>query len=92
VAARTVHLVSVSACWRVDRGAGVDADLAVAAFWLASHGPPALRTCHHLHGGVGLDVTYPLHRYSAALKDLVRLLGGQRYCLERLGEYGCSST
>ena len=35
-----------------------------------------MRTCHHLHGGLGLDVSYPLHRYSAQIKDLVRFLGG----------------
>jgi alkylation response protein AidB-like acyl-CoA dehydrogenase len=92
VTARTIHLATLSACWRMDRFGDPDADLAVAAYWLASQGPPALRTCHHLHGGVGLDVTYPLHRYSSALKDLVRFLGGQRYRLDRLGEYACSSS
>ena len=40
-----------------------DDDLDVAAYWLASEAPAACSTCHHLHGGLGLDVTYPLHRY-----------------------------
>ena len=30
-----------------------------------------MRTCHHLHGGIGLDVSYPLHRYSSMMKDLL---------------------
>ena len=47
--------------------------------------PGALRACHHLHGGTGMDVTYPLHRYSALVKDLVRLVGGTDYRLDRLG-------
>lgn len=64
----------------------LDRDLAVAAYWAARYGPVALRTCHHLHGGLGLDTSYPLHRYSARLKDLVRLTGGQERCLERLAD------
>ena len=57
----------------------------MAAYWLADQAPGALRTCHHLHGGTGMDVTYPLHRYSALVKDLVRLVGGADYRLDRLG-------
>jgi 3-oxo-4-pregnene-20-carboxyl-CoA dehydrogenase alpha subunit len=83
-AARTLHLATVSACWRLDvgRDAGPAAD--VAAYWLAEYGPPALRTCHHLHGGLGMDITYPLPRYSALITDLVRLVGGAPDRLERL--------
>jgi alkylation response protein AidB-like acyl-CoA dehydrogenase len=85
VAARTLHLATMSACWRLDTGREADADLDVAAYWLASEAPAALRTCHQLHGGLGLDISYPLHRYSALVKDLVRFLGGAEHCLERLG-------
>ncbi|GLH99494.1 acyl-CoA dehydrogenase family protein [Phytohabitans aurantiacus] len=89
VAARTTHLAALAAAWRLGTGRPADTDLSVAAYWLASQGPPAMRTCHHLHGGVGLDVSYPLHRYSALVTDLVRLIGGAEY---RLGEVPCSST
>ena len=51
--------------------------------------PRAVRTCHHLHGGLGMDVTYPLHRFSGLVADLVRFLGGAEYRLERLA---CSSS
>jgi alkylation response protein AidB-like acyl-CoA dehydrogenase len=83
VASRTLHLATMSACWRL--GAGMDAagDLGVAAYWCAEEGPRAVRTCHHLHGGTGMDVTYPLHRFSALVSDLVRFLGGTEYQLER---------
>jgi alkylation response protein AidB-like acyl-CoA dehydrogenase len=36
----------------------------------------AVQTCHHLHGGFGVDITYPLHRYLSRLVDVSRLLGG----------------
>jgi hypothetical protein len=36
-----------------------------------------------------MDATYPLHRVSSLVADLVRYLGGAEYRLERLA---CSST
>jgi 3-oxo-4-pregnene-20-carboxyl-CoA dehydrogenase alpha subunit len=83
-AARTLHLATVSACWRLDTGRDAGRDTDVAAFWLAEYGPAALRTCHHLHGGLGMDISYPLPRYSALITDLVRLMGGADHRLDRL--------
>jgi hypothetical protein len=85
IVSRTLHLAALSACWRLETGREAGGDLDVAAYWLAGQAPGALRTCHHLHGGTGMDVTYPLHRYSALVKDLVRLVGGADYRLHRLG-------
>ncbi len=85
IVSRTLHLATLSACWRLETGRDAGRDLDVAAYWLARQGPGALRTCHHLHGGTGMDVRYPLHRYSALVKDLVRLVGGTDYRLGRLG-------
>ena len=31
-----------------------------------------MQTCHHLHGGMGMDITYPMHRYCSSIKDLTR--------------------
>jgi 3-oxo-4-pregnene-20-carboxyl-CoA dehydrogenase alpha subunit len=85
VVARTLHLAALSACWRLETGRDAGGDLDVAAYWLADQAPAALRTCHHLHGGLGMDVTYPLHRYSALVRDLVRFVGGADYSTDRLG-------
>lgn len=76
IAARTVQLAATSACWRLTTGRDADGELALAAYWFAEEALPALRTCHHLHGGLGVDVTYPLHRHYATVKDLTRMLGG----------------
>jgi 3-oxo-4-pregnene-20-carboxyl-CoA dehydrogenase alpha subunit len=81
IASRTLHLAALSGCWRLDTGRETGPDLDVAAYWLADQAPTALRTCHHLHGGTGMDVSYPLYRYSALVKDLVRLVGGADYRL-----------
>ncbi|GAA4690114.1 acyl-CoA dehydrogenase [Nocardioides nanhaiensis] len=75
IASRTLDLVAGNAVWRVARGLPADDDLRVAAYWAAAEAPPAVRTCHHLHGGMGVDLTYPLPTYSALLTDAVRTLG-----------------
>jgi 3-oxo-4-pregnene-20-carboxyl-CoA dehydrogenase alpha subunit len=85
IASRTLHLAALSASWRLDTGRDAADDTEVAAYWLAEEAPAAMRACHHLHGGTGMDVSYPLHRYSALVKDLVSLVGGADYRLGRLG-------
>ena len=89
IASRTLHLASLSACWRLDSGREAGSDIDVAAYWLAQHAPAALRSCHHLHGGIGMDVSYPLHRYSCLVRDLVRFVGGAGYRLDLLGAGAC---
>ncbi len=86
IASRTLHLAALSACWRMEAGRDAADDTEVAAYWLAEEAPAAMRACHHLHGGTGMDVRYPLHRYSALVKDLVSLIGGADYRLSRLGD------
>ncbi|MCW2813886.1 MAG: acyl-CoA dehydrogenase [Nocardioides sp.] len=75
IASRTLDLAAENAAWRV--GCGVDAtdDLAVAAYWVCTEAPRALRTCHHLHGGMGVDTTYPLHHYYSWVVDISHALG-----------------
>jgi alkylation response protein AidB-like acyl-CoA dehydrogenase len=89
IASRTLHAATLSACWRLDAGRDACGDLGVAGYWCADEAPRSVRTCHHLHGGTGMDTTYPLHRFSALISDLVRFLGGADYQLERLA---CLST
>ena len=83
IASRTMHLATLSACWRLDEERDPGADLSVAGYWCAEQASQAVRHCHHLHGGLGMDVTYPLHRFSALVTDLTRYLGGAEYQLER---------
>jgi len=86
VASRTLHLAAMSAAWRLSTGLDADEDLDIAAYWLAEEAPKALAICHHLHGGLGVDVTYPLHGYYSAIKDLARFVGGAANRLDKLGE------
>ncbi len=89
IASRTISLVANSVVWLLsdgcDVGSDVDAELAILGYWLTSQGPPAMRTCHHLHGGMGMDITYPMNRYYSAIKDLTRMLGGPSHRLDLVG-------
>jgi len=85
IASRTISLVANSVVWRLSEGLDADDDLAILGYWLASQAPPAMRTCHHLHGGMGMDITYPMDRYYSTIKDLTRLLGGPSHRLDLVG-------
>jgi 3-oxo-4-pregnene-20-carboxyl-CoA dehydrogenase alpha subunit len=88
ITSRTLHLATLSACWRLASGRAAGRDLDVAAYWLADQATAALRTCHHLHGGIGMDVSYPLHRYSSLVKDLARFVGGADHRLDLVADGG----
>ncbi|MFC6010041.1 acyl-CoA dehydrogenase family protein [Nocardia lasii] len=97
VVSRTLHVAAESACWALaqqDRSPEhqhrVDEDLDVLAYWVAAELPRAMQKCHHLHGGLGVDITHPMHRYYSQAKDLARLLGGAGLRLDLLGAR-CSS-
>jgi alkylation response protein AidB-like acyl-CoA dehydrogenase len=76
IASRTLHLIALSAAWRLATDRDPDGDLDAAAWWVTEEAVQAVMTCHHLHGGMGVDVSYPLHRYSSLIRDLSRFLGG----------------
>ncbi|NUR83989.1 MAG: acyl-CoA/acyl-ACP dehydrogenase [Nonomuraea sp.] len=84
VAGRALDVAMWSGAWRLAAGLPAQEDLAVAAFHV-SEAFRALYTCQHLHGGLGLDVTYPLHRYFAHAKHLAHVLGGADAQLDRIG-------
>jgi hypothetical protein len=84
IASRTLELASMAATWKVAGGLPAGDDLAVAGYWAAAKALPAVHTCHHLHGGMGIDETYPLHHFYSGVKDVVRALGGVTGTLARV--------
>ncbi|MEJ7633522.1 acyl-CoA dehydrogenase [Aeromicrobium sp.] len=76
IASRTFTLTAGEVVRRLDAGDPSTDDLAVAAHWFADRAPAMMQVCHHLHGGMGVDVTYPMTRYFSRVRDIVRHLGG----------------
>ncbi|WP_019633150.1 acyl-CoA dehydrogenase family protein [Actinomadura atramentaria] len=86
IAKRALDVAVWAAAWQLEQGhPEADETLAVAAFNASDPVVRALYTCQHLHGGIGLDVTYPLHRYFAWAKHAGHLLGGADDQLDALG-------
>jgi alkylation response protein AidB-like acyl-CoA dehydrogenase len=91
IASRTIALASTSVIWRLSEGRDADEDLDVLGYWVTSQAPPVMQLCHHLHGGMGMDIAYPMDRYYSTIKDLTRLLGGPSHRLDLVGEL-CTSN
>lgn len=85
IASRTLTLVATSVVWRLSEGRDADDDIDILAYWLASQAPPVMQLCHHLHGGMGMDIAYPMDRYYSTIKDLTRLVGGPSHRLDLVG-------
>jgi alkylation response protein AidB-like acyl-CoA dehydrogenase len=59
--------------------------VAVAKFWAAEAGHRVAHTAVHVHGGMGIDTSYPVHRYFTAAKHHEFALGGATAQLLRIG-------
>ena len=73
------------ALWKLSEGKPCDAEVAVAKYWSSMAGHRVTHTCQHLHGGIGADVDYPLHRYYLWFKQMDLTLGGGTKQLADLG-------
>jgi alkylation response protein AidB-like acyl-CoA dehydrogenase len=74
------------AAWRLAEGLEASREVAIAKFWAAEGGHRVTATAQHLHGGMGVDVDYPLHRYTLWSKWIELSFGGAAHQLARMGE------
>jgi acyl-CoA dehydrogenase len=81
-----VRLTMWQAAWLLASGAaGSDVAVATAKFWAAEAGHRVAHTAVHVHGGMGIDMTYPVHRSFTAAKRYEFALGGATAQLLRIG-------
>jgi alkylation response protein AidB-like acyl-CoA dehydrogenase len=80
-----IRLTARQAAWRLSAGWPADEQVAIAKFWAADGGQRVLHAAQHIHGGIGVDRSYPLHRYFLAGKEIELTLGGATANLLRLG-------
>ena len=81
-----IRLTALQACWRLSEGLPAGSEVALAKFWAAEAGQRVVAAAQHLHGGIGVDREYPLHRYYLQAKELELALGGATAQLLRIGE------
>ena len=80
------------AAWRLDAEELAGEEVAIAKYWTAAAGQFVGYAAQHLHGGIGIDVDYPLHRYYLWAKQNELALGSAPIQLERLGEQLADGT
>jgi alkylation response protein AidB-like acyl-CoA dehydrogenase len=73
------------AAWLIAHGRPADRAARIAKFWAAEAGARVAATTQHVHGGIGIDTTYPLHRYFLWAKHNELTLGSATQQLARLG-------
>lgn len=80
-----IRLTTWQAIWRLDKGLPASRELSIAKFWASEGGHRACYAAQHLHGGIGVDKDYPLHRYYLLSKQIELTLGGAHEHLAKLG-------
>ncbi len=74
------------AVWRLETGRPAAAAVHVARWWAADAGDRVARVVQHLHGGLGADITYPIHRYFLWSTQLGNTFGSASWHLDQIGE------
>jgi alkylation response protein AidB-like acyl-CoA dehydrogenase len=80
-----LRLTLTQAVWRVAEDLPADIEVSTAAFWAADAGHRVAHTTVHVHGGVGIDLDHPVHRYFLAAKQTEFDVGGATGQLRRIG-------
>lgn len=73
------------AAWRLTQGLPATAEIAAATWWACLAGRRVTGSALHMHGGIGQDLEYPIHRYYLCAKQIELTLGGAGKQLHRLG-------
>ena len=80
-----IRMTAYQAVWRLAQGLPATDEVRIAKFWAAEGGHRATYAAQHLHGGIGVDVDYPLHRYYVWSKQIELTLGSAHPQLVKLG-------
>jgi acyl-CoA dehydrogenase len=80
-----IRLTTWQAAWRLVDGRPAAAEVATAKFWAADGGQRVVHAAQHIHGGIGVDRDYPLHRFFLWAKQIELTLGGATKQLLKLG-------
>jgi 3-oxocholest-4-en-26-oyl-CoA dehydrogenase beta subunit len=73
------------AAWLIAEGRPAERAARIAKFWAAEAGARVAATAQHVHGGIGIDTSYPLHRYFLWAKHNELTLGPAAPQLAHLG-------
>jgi 3-oxocholest-4-en-26-oyl-CoA dehydrogenase beta subunit len=92
ITTEALRLTTLQAAWRLDEGLDASEDALIAAWWAAEGGQQVVLAGQHLHGGIGADVDYPVHRYFLWGSQLGTSLGSASAHLSNLGRQIAGTT
>ena len=74
------------ALWRLSEGLDARAEVRAAKWWACDAAHRVVCSAQHLHGGMGADIEYPIHRFYLMAKQISYSLGNASQQLEKLGQ------
>ncbi len=82
---QAIELTMLQAATHLDEGRDDPLEIATAKFWAAEGGNHIGHAALHIHGGISIDVDFPIHRYFLWLKRYEFTLGSATPELLRIG-------
>lgn len=83
--AQAMHLTMLLAATRLAEGRDATLEVATAKYWAAEGGNFVGHTALHCHGGISIDLDYPIHRYFLWAKQIEHTLGAVPEQLRTIG-------
>ena len=80
-----IRVATWQAAWRLANELPAARAVAIAKYWACEGGHRVTYAAQHLHGGMGFDLEYPLHRYYTWAKQIELTLGSASVHLAHLG-------
>jgi alkylation response protein AidB-like acyl-CoA dehydrogenase len=86
-----LRVTTQQAVWRLAAGKTAHEETSIAKVWAGDTGHRVSYAAQHLHGGLGVDRDYPLHRYCFWAKQIELTLGSSAHHIELLGDWAADS-
>ena len=83
---QAVRLSALEVAWLISVGRNANEEIAIAKHFASNAGYRVTFSAQHIHGGIGVDRDYPVHRYYIYARHLELILGGSMHHLRRLGK------
>lgn len=87
IALEVLRSTLLQLCYRIDAGLGCDSEALACALHACDAGHLIGHKAQHVHGGFGVDISYPIHRYLYWSRAISLGLGGSQAITERLGDW-----
>jgi acyl-CoA dehydrogenase len=82
---QAVRLSALEVAWMISVGRDAHEEVAIAKYFASEAGFRVTFSAQHIHGGIGVDREYPVHRYYIYARHIELMLGGATHHMRRLG-------